>query len=336
MMQNDTPRMPPGWETYAGALIRIASADERSLAWIAPDYGANCVAFMVRAHGEWVPVLHNDGPQSLAGRPSRYGCAVLFPFPGHMLDFQYQWQGETFTIPRRGSTAPNFAHGFAHTHGWRIVETARDRMTATFTTPDDLTPEERAGYPFSIRLTEAVALVGNTLHIALHAMNEGHQSAPVGIALHPYFAVAALGGERAGVRVRIPGRREHLLTPPIPTGEKHPVTTPTVIAPPAGETALIARTELDRDARALLSGPLGNHTIEFAFVAGVRDVVYFIPPDQPSLSLEPHSCAPSAASQPPGDPDGLVPLAPGARLDMTVAITLNSALITEARHPVGE
>jgi len=323
MIRSESPETPPGWESYGDALIRLADPDGDAAAWVAPGYGANCVAFMVQTGDSWVNLLHNDGPQALAERPSRYGCPVLFPFPGHMRDFRYQWRGETLTIPRRGSTAPSFTHGFAHTHAWRVTEAAPDRVIATFATPDDLAPDERAGYPFSVRLTQIVAFAGSALRIALHATNEGAHVAPVGLGLHPYFAVAALGGDRARVQVGIPGRLEHrVLAPPIPTGEKRAVATPTVTAPPMGETALIARTGLDRHARATLSGPPGGRTIALTCIEGVRDVVYFVPPDQPSISIEPHTCAPGAASRPEGDPDGLVSLAPGAHLTMRVEIAL--------------
>ncbi len=325
MMQGDSPQRPPGWETYGDTLVRLADPEGGAAAWVAPGYGANCVAFMVCTAGRWIDVLHNDGPQALAERPSRYGCAVLFPFPGHMQDFRYAWRGETLVIPRRGSTALSFAHGFAHTHAWRVTEIAPDRVLATFATPDDLAPDERAGYPFDIRLTQTVALAGKTLRIGLHATNTGAHAAPVGLGLHPYFAVAALGGDRIQVRVDIPGRLErHALALPVPTSEKRPVTTPTVTAPPMGETALIARTGLDRHERATLIGPTGKRIVALTFIEGVRDVVYFAPADQPSLSVEPRSCASSAISQPEGDPDGLAPLEAGESLDMIVEIALTS------------
>ncbi len=321
----EIPETPPGWETYGNALIRLADPDGGAAAWIAPGYGANCVAFMVHAADDWMNLLHNDGPQALAERPSRYGCPVLFPFPGHMRDFRYAWRGETLIIPRRSSAAPSFTHGFAHTHAWRMTDVAPNRVTMSFSTSDDLAPDERTGYPFAVHLTQTMTLAGNTLRIELHATNEGARPAPVGLGLHPYFAVAALGGDRAQVQVNIPGRLErHLRTPADPASEKRPVTIPTVTAPPMGETALIARTALDRHARATLNGPSGDWAIALTFIEGVRDVVYFVPPDQPSLSVEPRSCASSATSRPEGDPDGLVPLAPGASIAMIVEIGLTA------------
>ena len=323
MTPDDSPRTPPGWEAYVGVLVRLASADGRALAWLAPEYGANCVAFMVRADDAWVSVLHDDGPEALAERPSRFGCAVLFPFPGHMMDFRYQWQGKTLTIPRRGSTAPSFGHGFAHTYPWQMTDVAPDRATATFSTAA-LADDQRAGYPFAIRLMETVSLAGDTLRIHMQAINEGTDTAPVGIGLHPYFAASALGGDRTRVQAELPGQWEHIQSHSVPTDEKIPVISPQVAAPPLGETANVARTDLVPGSYATLSDPISGRTIAFTFVEGVRDVVFFAPADQPSLSIEPHTCAPGAASQPEGHPDGLVPLLPGATLTMTVEIALRT------------
>lgn len=325
MVKGEAPRTPPGWETFAGELIRLANADESAVAWFVPQYGGNCAALMMRVGDGWVPLLHNDGPEELAARPSRYGCPILFPFPGHMRDFQYHWQGRTLTVPRRGSAAPSFTHGFAHTHAWRVTDSGPNHLTAIFST-DDLTPEQRAAYPFAIRLSQTVTLVGDMLRISLQATNDGAESAPVGLGMHPYFAVDALGGDRTRVQVRLPGRLEHRIAPssepPVPTGEKDPITVPVIIPPPLGETALVARTDLEPDAVATLKGDASAHTMTFTFIEGVRDVVYFVPTDQPSISIEPHTCAPGAASQPEGHPDGLVPLDPGASRTMTVAIAL--------------
>jgi aldose 1-epimerase len=324
MAKSDAPRTPPGWEGFTGTLIRIANADESAVAWLVPEYGGNCAALMVRTDGEWVPLLHNIGPEALAERRTRFGFPILFPFPGHMIDFRYRWHGKTHEVPRRGSTAPSFTHGFAHTHAWQVTDVAPDRATLTFSTAM-LAPDQRAAYPFDIRVTETVSLSGDALRISLRATNEGTEAAPVGLGAHPYFAMDALGGDRTQVRVHLPGRLEHIVgTPPVPTGEKRPVTTPDFAVQTLGDAGLVARTDLEPHAVATLSGGRRGNSIAFAFIEGVRDVIYFTPLDQPSISIEPHTCAPGAASQPEGHPDGLVPLDPGARRTMTVEVALRT------------
>lgn len=322
MSQSDAPGRPPGWEGFTGTLIRIANGSESAVAWLVPEYGGNCAAFMVCVDDTWLPLLHNIGPEALGERRSRFGAPILFPFPGHMIDFRYRWHGKLYDVPRRGSLAPSFTHGFAHTHAWQIAEVAPDHAILTFST-EMLAPDQRAAYPFDIRLTETASLSGNTLRISLRATNEGEVAAPVGIGMHPYFAMDALGGDRTQVRVHLPGTMEHVVgTPPIPTGEKRPVTAPDFAVRTLGDAGLVARTDLEPGQTATLTGGPQGNSIAFAFIAGVRDVVYFTPLDQPSISIEPHTCAPGAASQPEGHPDGLVPLDPGASRTMTVEIAV--------------
>jgi len=85
---------------------------------------------------------------------------------------------------------------------------------------------------------------------------------------------------------------------------------------------LVARTDLGERAHATLSGPPGSARITLSLDGGCRDILLFVPDKQPSISLEPHSVAPGAASQPPGARDGLVGLRPQAttRVGMTISV----------------
>ncbi len=96
-------------------------------------------------------------------------------------------------------------------------------------------PDERHAYPFNVTVTHTVRVADGALHLTLAATNEGNDAAPVGIALHPYFAVDALGGRRDAVRVHLPGRTERVLEPPIPTGETHPASPEDFAGAPVGE-----------------------------------------------------------------------------------------------------
>lgn len=319
----DLPTIPPGWERAPERLIRFAAPDGASCAWLAPEFGANCVGYAVRRRGRWVQILHAAGPVALAAAPIRYGCPLLFPFPGHVRRARYRWAGVDHTLPSNVPERPHYAHGFAARHSWRVTRCGPDGAVAEFSTLRDLPGGRRAaGYPFTIGLTLVVQLTNEALAVTLQATNEGQTAAPVGLGLHPHFAVSALGGDRAGVRVFLPGEQEHILAEAIPTGEKRAVVDPEVLLPPRGQRMLVARTALGPLPLAMLIGPPGSLDIRLTAVEGCRDLLLFVPPLEPSLSLEPHSCAPGAASQPEGHPDGLAALAPGAtrRLAITVAV----------------
>lgn len=314
---HDAPLTPPGWEAQADDLVRLTDADGQARAWFAPGIGGNCLAFAVRVAGEWTQVLAYTDPETVRAKPTRFGSAVLFPFPGHTRGGHYAWGGKMYTLPGEVSAGGTITHGFAHQHPWHVVEKTGTSVTARFETPADLSPAERDAYPFRVRVTETVQVAADALNISLEATNTGDTAVPVGIALHPYFAVAALGGGRDAVRVTLPGRTERLLGPPIPTGETRPAPGP-FTAVPVGIVDTRSRTDIAAGAEATLTGTVGR--VRFTLVEGVRDVLYFAPPWQESLSLEPHSLMPSASSYPEGHPDGLPALAPGASMRLAVRV----------------
>lgn len=317
----DEPSAPTGWESSADRLIRLADPDGGAVAWLAPDRGANCVGYAVRRPDGWAQVLHAAGPRALEERPTHFGLPILFPFPGHVRNARYRWAGVDHALPPNVPGRHHYVHGFAQSHPWRVERTAADAIEAQFSTATDLADEARAGYPFAVRLRLSLRLEGAALAVTLEATNEGDDSAPVGLGLHPYFAPDPLGGDRAAVRARLPGRAEHVLAESIPTGERRAVASPDVAVPPNGQLLLVARTELGDRPVASLTGPRGGSRVVLTLAEGCRDLLLYAPPAQPSISLEPHSGAPGAASQPEGHPDGLVGLAPGAttRLAVTIA-----------------
>lgn len=66
----DAPSGPPGWEESRAHLIRIVDPSGRAVAWLAPEYGAMCAGFAVRASGQrgmrWTQIFHAIEPLSPA------------------------------------------------------------------------------------------------------------------------------------------------------------------------------------------------------------------------------------------------------------------------------
>ena len=316
------PISPPGWEGAAGELVRIDAPGGAAIAWFAPAFGGNCVGYAVRHRDRWVQLLHAAGPTLLRAAPIRYGCPILFPFPGHVRDARYRWAGCDYRLPSHSPERPQYAHGFAARHAWRVARVDPDTATAVFSTLTDLPGGPReAGYPFAITVALRVAVTDDALTLTLTATNVGGEVAPVGLGFHPHFSLAALGGERGAVRVALPGALEHLLAAAIPTGAKRAVIDREIAPPPRGERLLVARTALGERPRATITGRPGAPRIWLSADEGCRDFLLFVPPEEPSIALEPHSCAPGAASQPEGHPDGLIGIAPGATLRLTTQIS---------------
>ncbi len=319
---HDAPQMPPGWESEADTLVVLTDPSGAARAWFAPALGGNTLAFAVRTGGgEWVQVLAYADPATVRAQPTRYGSAVLFPFPGHTRGGTYQWGGVTYTLPGPLSSGGTITHGFAQKHPWHIAETTASSVTARFETPADLAPDEREAYPFAVTVTETVHLAGNALYISLEATNNDAKNVPIGIALHPYFAVAALGGTRDGVQVSLAGATERVLSPPIPTEETRPAPGD-FTAVPVGTVDTRSRTAIDAGADATLTGATGR--VRFTHVEGAHDLLYFAPPWQESLSLEPHSLMPSAASYPEGHSNGLPAIAPGETVRLAIRVAFEA------------
>ncbi len=304
-------------------MLRLTDPGGAAIAWLAPEFGANCIGYAVRRAGGWAQILHAAGPQTLRESPTRFGLPILFPFPGHVRGSRYHWAGVEHQLPPNSLDGRGYVHGFAQFHPWRVERDGPAGLLAEFSTVTDLPDRAAAGYPFAIRLRLALHLAQGALTVRLTATNEGDEAAPVGLGLHPYFALDALGGDRTAVRAAIPGRSEHLLDGPIPTGARRAAADGPVALPPVGQSLLRARTDLGDGARATLAGPPGTARITLALTEGCRDLVLFAPPQQPSISLEPHSVAPGAASQPSRHPDGLVGLAPQATAYLSVTIAVD-------------
>ena len=316
------PLAPPGWEGAADRLIRLVAPSGDAVAWLVGDLGANCVGYAVRRPDGWVPRLGPGSPQELAGRPTRFGCPILFPFPGHAIGARYRWAGVEHALPPTGPGPTDYGHGFAARLPWRLARADAAAVEGELHTTRDIPGgAAAAGYPFAVRLRLEVRLTARALDITLIATNDGDEPAPVGLGLHPYFAIAALGGERAAVRATLPGRFAHRLVGNIPTGERLPIVSPEVRLPPVGEMMHAPRTDLGPRPVATLLGPPDGLRVQLTCREGVRDLLLFAPPTENSVSVEPLSTAPGAASQPEGHPDGLVGLAPGAtrRLAVTIA-----------------
>lgn len=318
----NTPATPPGWEAAASTLLVLDAPTGTARAWFAPDIGGNCVGFAVydRARDSWVHLIATEGPELQREKPTRFGVPVLFPFPGHTRGGVYHWHGQAYHLPGPLGATGTVTHGFAHHHPWHVIAQSPDAVTAQFATPADLSPDERTAYPFTVTVILAIHVIDSMLRLTLTATNDGEQDAPVGIAFHPYFAVEALGGARDAVRVHLSGRTERLLEPPIPTGEVRPAPTGDFTATPRGKDDTRSRTDITAGDVSTLTGPAGTGQIRLTLGEGVRDLLYFNPPWQASISLEPHSLMPSAASFPEGSPDALPALAPGASVSLSIAI----------------
>lgn len=296
------PECPvPGWAE--ASLIRLGNEQDTALAWIAPEAGANCIAFSVKRAGAWVNLLFSAGPDALRARPTRFGIPLLAPFPGLLPGGRYAWRGVEYRLRPNAADGRNFAHGFAHDRPWRVTRQTAGEVELTLRLPKALSAAERAGFPFEIDLRARYSLDAGALRIDLDAVNGGREPAPVGLGLHPYFAVAPLAEQREDTVAEPPPPAAAVALPPLGRAMLE-------TWPDAGETHVARLRAARRD------GP----AIELRTFSGAAALAIFAPADQPSVSFEPTTCALSAMAKGEGGPVGMPALAPGERLELRATL----------------
>ena len=290
----------PGWAEPS--LIRLGDEQDATLAWIAPEAGANCIALAVKRGDAWVNLLFSAGPDALRSRPTRFGIPLLAPFPGLLPGGQYAWRGAEYTLTPNAPDGRTFAHGFAHDRPWRVTRQTAGEVELALGLPEALSAAERAGYPFEIDLRARFSLETGALRIEFEAVNGGRDPAPVGLGLHPYAAVAGLAEQREDLVAELPPPAKAVPLPPLGRAMLE-------ILRGAGDAPVVRL-------RAVRGGP----AIELSITSGAGALAVYAPADQPSASFEPTTCALSAMARGEGGSEGMPALGPGEQLALSATL----------------
>lgn len=175
-------------------------------------------------------ILDGYPPDAMA---SRGRGQLLAPWPNRIADGRYAFAGSTYQLALNEVALRNATHGLVRWSAWQLEQSTPDAVRASFVL------RAQSGYPFTIAFTADYRLAGDGLTMTFTATNVGAGPAPVGLGVHPYFAVAGLGGgaEVADeVTLTVPAATR-LLTDDrlIPTGTA-PVDAHPVDGGPAGTT----------------------------------------------------------------------------------------------------
>src|SRR4029079_11980196 len=85
-------------------------------------------------------LLYCPPPDELAGRPTRGGIPILFPFSNRIRNGQFAWEGREYELPKNDSTQQNAIHGFSPRAAWQVFGTGSDAggawLDAAFVLPD--------------------------------------------------------------------------------------------------------------------------------------------------------------------------------------------------------
>jgi aldose 1-epimerase len=278
--------------------------------------GANVHRFRTRVDGRDVEMLAPaPDAATLRERPTRFGSAPLFPYPGRIEGGRFTFEGRQIQLP----TGPdgNAIHGFARARPFRLRDQGPARVVAELSTEDGVPPEE---WPFPTRLTLTVSLEGGALRVASQVTNLGPQPMPFGLGFHPYFPAspehevwieADERWEQAGQG--LPTGQIESLGPD--GGLRRPTALrdiPPQIRMPEGDVRNLLFRRRAGGIRAGVRDRRAGYEVELTCSDGFGAMVFFTPVQPPVVSLEPHTCVPNAfnlSSQ--GLPAGTIALAPG-------------------------
>ncbi|CAO5149877.1 aldose 1-epimerase [Frankia sp. AiPs1] len=119
---------------------------------------------------------------------SRGRGQLLAPWPNRIADGRYEFGGSTHQLALNEVPLRNASHGLVRWSAWQLDQPAPDVARASFVL------RAQSGYPFTIAFTADYRLAAEGLTVSITATNVGAEPAPVGLGMHPYVAVAGLGG----------------------------------------------------------------------------------------------------------------------------------------------
>lgn len=125
-------------------------------------------------------IIHKDfgleymwsGDASFWGKKS----PVLFPIVGGLKNNTYQYNGQSYTLPR---------HGFARDMEFEITEQEKDAITFTLSS----NAETWAKYPFEFNFSLRYTLQNNKLYVSYIVNNTGNDDLLFSVGGHPAFKV---------------------------------------------------------------------------------------------------------------------------------------------------
>jgi aldose 1-epimerase len=244
--------------------------------------------------------------------PAARRGGVLLPWPNRLRGGRWRWAGRDLQLDVVSEQSPNAVHGLVTAQPWAVLARSGDAVTV------GTVVEPRAGYPFRLAAAVDYALTPDRLSVTVRVRNEADTDAPLGVGMHPYFAV---GGGRVDelpegavddAEVTIPARTAMVTEGGLPTGESRPFDG--ALGRIGDRVIDVPLTDLVRDddgwARAHLRGAAGS--LEIAVDGAWSWLQIFSADTLPagqrrrSLAVEPMTCPPNALA----DGTDLVVLAP--------------------------
>lgn len=268
-----------------------------------PDLGASITSLTWRGRDVMRPV-----PEDL-NSPLAASSFPLAPYANRIEGGGFAFQGRAVRLPATPGFEPHALHGV----GWRAPWTVSRAQEATI----DLILSAEAGpeWPWAWTASHRLALSEDGLEMSLSITNQDSAPMPVGLGLHPYFAV------EAATRLRLPASKVWLTD-----AREIPV-------------RLAAASELFdwSDGAAVSEAPVIDHAyadwngqaelihdgwrVDLIASPNARWAQVYAPRGEGFVCVEPVTHRPDACNAPAGEDSGLAVLAPGEVMAITALIT---------------
>lgn len=106
---------------------------------------------------------------------------LLVPFPNRIEGGTYTFEGKTYELPIDEHERNTAIHGYGYRSYWTLESLSEDSVTQSWRVP------HLNGYPFDLLVTTTHTLTDDGLHITVEAYNNGGETAPWALAIHPWL-----------------------------------------------------------------------------------------------------------------------------------------------------
>lgn len=283
-------------------MIRLAAGDWR--ATLRPEVGGALTALSWRGRDVLRPTP--EGTED----PLQTACFPLVPFSNRINNGRFVFEGREVQL----SPTPGFEPHALHGEGWRrpwTVEAGTDR-SATLVLRHD-----RGDWPWRWLGRQQVELDETGMTVRLALTNVDDAPMPAGAGLHPYFVRPEHG--RLAMKAEAVWRVDERLIPTDPAcpGEVFDW----AAGPRIADAPFVDNAYDGWNGTARIMGP--EHTVRLTSDAARLHV--YAPVGETFVCLEPVTHRPNAINAPDDERSGLVSLAPGESLGLTMRVTVQAA-----------
>lgn len=245
-----------------------------------------------------------------AGDILETACFPLVPYANRIAEGRFRFGGRDVSLPVLPRFAPHALHGDGWLNAWRVA--AQDAHSATMSLDWN---GEQGGWPWPWRAEQSVHLRDDGLQIDLSVANTGDRVMPAGLGLHPYFyrgADARLTLAATGIWLTDAREIPDRLAP-----------TPSLIDWSKGadlaDAPFVDHAYAGWDGVAAIEGDAGRFVMRASPNAGWAQV--YAPQGESFFCVEPVTHRPDAVHALADEKTGLVELAPGQRLAMSMCVS---------------